>query len=466
MGRKDLLSGFFVLAALVAQALEVEQASELHRRLCYCAALAATVLALFSKIAAMSCVLLLALHWIFRPYLEGRRDPRTPLDWSRLLRELPVRYAPHALLTAAIVVWYQRTLAAFGVTGWRGHGPLDRVHLANVASFTPLVVGEYLKSIFWPTQLSIFYRWPHVEIPLTRGQEIGAGAIALSVLAGVAYCCCRRRDLAFYALAFLALLVPYLGFVFVDIWRADRYIYLASFCVIAIPAALLCELRERADRALRLAIALLAGGFVLGSAAATLLQVGVWQDDETLWSYETNLREPSLLSFQSLAKLYVERAEKETDSARRRELAELAQAEITRGLERDRALQRQPSGYATNEQLQLSHLYVLEGRVEAIEGAPLERQLEAYATAHQIAPNRASAFRLASTYLQLAETASSEGQEGLVRSSFHYFLEYVKLSSPDPIQRQRSAAMLSELYEQPYPFLSDEILAARRSYFQ
>ncbi|HTF34134.1 MAG TPA: hypothetical protein VK714_10605 [Myxococcota bacterium] len=466
MGRKDVLSGFFVLAALLAQSFELEQTSPSRRQLCYAVTLAAMVLALFSKIAAMSCVLLLAIHWIFHPYLAGRREPRTPLDWSRILRELVPRYAPHALLTTAIVVWYQHAVAQFGVTGWRGRGPLDPVHLANVASFAPLVIAQYLRSIVWPTQLSIFYRWPHVEIPLTNLQQLAAAAVALVILSGVLFCCRRRRDLAFYVLGFLALLVPYMGIVFVDIWRADRYIYLAALCVLAIPATLLCELHARSGRAMRWAILILAAGFGLGSAAATFNHEAVWQDDDALWSYEAHLKEPSLQAIQSLAKLYVERAENETNAMRRHELLDSAHLEITRGLEHDRVLDRRPNGYATNEQLQLSHLYVLQGRVAAMEGAPLEQQLAAYATAHKIAPNRASAFMLAKIYLQLAGRAPSEEREHLVRTSLDYFIEYIAQSGPDPIQRQRSAAMLATLYEQPYPFLSDEILAARRSYFQ
>jgi len=466
MGRKDLLSTSFVLTALLAQSFELESPSRPHRRLWYGASLAATVLALFSKIAAMSCVLMLALHWTFHPYLAGRRKPESPLDWGRVLRDGAVRFAPHALVTVVIVLWYQHAIAQYGVIGWRGRGPFDPVHLANVATFTPLVIGHYLRSIVWPAELSIFYRWPHVEISLSRFEQFSSVAIALSVLVGLVYCCRHRRDLAFYALGFLALLIPYLGFVFVDIWSADRYIYLASLCVLAIAGTLLFQLHARSRRALRWAIVAVAAAFGFGSAATTLHHEAVWQDDEALWSYEAYLKEPSLQAIQSLAKLYVKGAERETNPGRQHELTERAHAQIARGFERDRALGRQPSGYATNEQLQLSHLYELEGRLAALEGAPLERQLAAYETAHKIAPNAASAFRLAQVYLQLAEESPPADRERLIRTSFDHFLEYIAQSGSDPIRRRRSEMMLATLYEQPYPFLSDEILAARRTYFQ
>jgi hypothetical protein len=466
MGRKDLLSTLFVLGALLAQSFELESTSARPRRLWYAATLAATALALLAKISAMSCVLLLALHWTFRDHLSGKCNPDSRLAWRHVLRDLPVRFAPHALLTVLIVAWYQRAVAQYGVIGWRGPGPFDPVHLSNVAVFTPLVIGHYVRSIVWPTGLSIFYRWPHVEIPLSPFERFGALAIALVLLTGVLYCCRHRRDLAFYALGFLALLFPYMGFVFVDIWSADRYLYLASLCLLAIAGTLLLQLHARSGRALRGAVVAVVVGFDLASGAATLGHEGVWQDDDALWSYEAYREGPSLQAIQSLAKLYVKRAERESDPALRHDLIERARAQIRRGFERDRELGRRPNGYATNEQLQLSRFYVLEGRLEALEGGPLERQLAAYEAAHKIAPNAASAFRLAQVYLQLAEQSPAEERERLVRASFDHFLEYVAQSGPDPIRRQRSEAMLTALYEKPYPFLSDEVLAARRSYFQ
>ena len=242
MGRKDTLSAFFVLAALLAQSYELDEPDARRRRQLYLATLLCTCLALVAKIAAMPCFVLLALHRIFYPYLDGRRAPDAPIGVLRTLRAAIPPVLPHAVLTVAIVAWYQAAVAEYGVTGWRGRGPLDPEHLANVAAFTPLVIGSYWKSLVWPAQLSVFYRWPHVEIPLTGLEQFASVAIALAIVAALVYCCLRRRDLAFYLLAFLALLLPYLNVVYVDIWRANRYVYLASFCALAVPAILLAQL--------------------------------------------------------------------------------------------------------------------------------------------------------------------------------------------------------------------------------
>ena len=303
-----------------------------RRRHFYLATLLCTCLALLAKIAAFPCVAVLALHRAFQPYLDASRAPDVALDWQRVLRDAR-RLLPHALVTIAAVVWYQAAVAEYGVTGWRGRGPLDPQHLATVATFAPLVIGGYLGSLVWTSQLSAFYRWPHVEIALSGAEKFAALAIALAIVAAVAYCCLRRRDLAFFVLAFLALLVPYFNLVFVDIWRADRYLYLASFCAISVPALLLAQLGARGARTVRIAIAAAAVVFALGSAAQTLVQQGVWRDSDSLWTHEASLDEPSLLALQSVATATVQRAEKETDPARRRELARA-------GAQRDRARHR------------------------------------------------------------------------------------------------------------------------------
>ena len=370
---------------------------------------------------------------------------------------------PHAVLTVAIVAWYQAAVAEYGVTGWRGRGPLDPEHLANVAAFTPLVIGSYLKSLAWPAQLSVFYRWPHVEIPLTGSEQFASIAMALAIVVALVYCCLRRRDLAFYLLAFLALLLPYLNVVYVDIWRANRYVYLASFCALAVPAILLAQLYSRGTRAIRFAIAGATLCFALASAAQTLRLQAVWRDDVSLWRYEAALDEPSLLAIQSFATSYVKQAEREADPARRRELARQARSEVERGLARDRELGRRPAGYATSEPLQVSRLHTLLGRIGALEGEPLEAQLAHYATAHAIAPNRASAFLLAKLYLELSERAPEVDRERLVRNSWNHFMEYVAHSGRDPVQIARNAGMITAIYEQRYPFLRPEIVSARQS---
>jgi hypothetical protein len=465
MGRKDVLSASLVLAALLAQARELEQTEAVRRWSLWLLTFLFTTLALAAKIAAFSCVPLLVLHRVFHPYLDGRRAPDAPLDWGRVLRGVAL-LSPHAAVTVAIVLWYQGVLSQFGVIGRMGPGAFSLEHLTNVALFVPLVVGCYLRSLVWPTELSAFYRWPHVEVPLSTSEQAASLVIALAVAAGVVYCCLRRRDLAFHALGFFALLLPYLGLAYVDIWRADRYIYLASFTVLAIAADSLGRFAERHGPVARRAVAALALSFISACSVQTFRHESVWRDNESLWSYEAYLPEPSLLSLQALAAEYAGRAERETDAARREALSQQARHEAIRGIEREAALGRRKTGYKSNEQLQLARLHGLLGRLDRIDGAPLESQIAHYEESFRLAPYRANAFELAKLYLERGLRAPEPERERFVRLSFDRYVDYLAQSSHDPAWRERNQAFLTKVYERNFPFLDGAVLAVRRTYFR
>ncbi len=463
MGRKDLLSAFFLLAALVVQTFELDAVQPRRRRSLRLATLLLTCLALLSKIAAMTAFVVLALHRIFREELAGTRPPAGPFDRRRAAKAVLPSMLPHAVLSLAIVVWYQRRIAEFGVTGWRGPGPLDPAHLENVATFVPLLIGRYLRSIFLPGDLSAYSRWPHVEIPLTLLERAGSFAIAASLIAGTLFVCLRRRDLAFFALSFLVLLFPYFGFVFVDLWSADRYVYLASFAAVAIALAGGTALHASRGPVGRAVCVTALCAFAAFSAIRTWQQQPAWRDARSLWTHEASLAEPSLMALHAVARLEVEAAEQSATPEERARHAEAARAGIERGFARDRALGRQASGYATSEVLQLARLHSLRGRLAALEGEPLAAQIEHHLAAHALAPNRAAAYRLAELHLALAHRASGPERDALVRRSLGYFVEYVEKSGRDPETLGRNIALLSRYYERPFPGLREEVVAARRT---
>lgn len=463
MGRKDLLSAFFLLAALVVQTFELAQTKAVRRRALYLATLLLTCLALLSKIAAMTAFVVLALHRILRDELAGPRAADGPFTWRRAVRTVVPSLLPHACASLAIVAWYQRRVAEFGVTGWRGSEPLDPAHLERVATFVPLVIGRYLRSIFLPGDLSAYHRWPHVEIALTPFELSAAFGLALVLLAGTLFACLRRRDLAFFVLSFLALLFPYFGFVFVDLWSADRYVYLASFAVVALAVEAGLALHAAGSPVRRAACLATLGLFALFSGSKTWQQQPAWRDAHSLWTHEASLAEPSLLALHAVARIEVDAAERSRSPQERARHIAAAHAGIERAFARDRALGRQPTGYATSEALQLARLHSLLGRLAGLEGAPLEKQIEHHLAAHASAPNRASAYRLAELHLALANRASGSERDRLVRRSLAYFVEYVEKSSRDPETLARNLSLLTRYYEEPHPGLRGEILAARRT---
>jgi len=459
MGRKDLLSVGFVLLALLAQTLELEASDRSRRRSCYLASVLLVGLAMLTKMGAVSGFVLLALHRAFHPYLDGRKPPAAALDWRSTVRTAIWPVTPHAVVTAAIAVWYGRIVSEFGVTGWGGLGPFDPEHLANVATFAPLSVGQYLVQTFWSSQPSVYYRWPHVEIPLAPVEAAMAVGIAVGAIAATLYCFARRKDLAFYGLAFFACLLPYLNVVYVGIWRADRYIYLASFCLVAIAVQIGSELyAHHAQRgAVRFAVVGLAVALVANAAVKNWNQQTVWTDNESLWKYEAYRDEPSLLSIQELAKHLINRAAAATDADEKRALAAAARHEIARGFEREAELGRVEAPYATSEQLQLAHLHYLLGRLDMLEQAPLESQIRHFAVSHEIAPDPTNTLMLAGAYFDLAARASAPEQERLVNRSLDFFLEHVEYSRNDPVRFAQNMTLLNRNYAANYPFLQHRI---------
>jgi len=465
MGRKDMLAGFWMLLALWVQSHELVASDPRRRRTLYLIVLLCTVLALLSKLSAVSFFLVLGLHRAFHRYLDGSRAPEVPLSVVQTLREVAPRITPHAVVSVLYYLWYRSILLEWGVIGRDGPPALDPEHILNLLRFTPLIIGQYLKHLVWPTQLSMFYRWPHVEIPLSTAELLASVGIAVALLSATLYCCRRRRDLAFYLLTFFALLVPYLNFVYVGFWLADRYLYLASFCLVALAGTLIVDLRER-SRGLRYAATLAVLVFAIGSGVQTWRQQAVWQDRESLWLYEAYRDEPSVLSIQALAKAYVNKAEEESDPVQRLRWIEPARVEVKRGFDRDHELGRQQGRYRTPDQLHLSRLHYLRGRIASIEGAPLERQIEHYGAAYAVAPDREGAMVLSRAYFELSAKSDAALREELVKKSFDYFIEFVRFSRTDPLRRAQSRTMLRVNYEGRFPYLDDAIRELKQAYFQ
>jgi hypothetical protein len=461
MGRKDLLSSFFVLLALLTQSHELSSTAPARRRTLYLLTILFTLMALLSKTGAVSLFIVLGLHRAFHPYLDGSRAPDARMDLVATLRGSAVRIAPHALVTLGVVIWYARIIRGYGVMGRSGPGPTDPEHLANVVLFAPLSIAQYLKQVFWNSQASIYYRWPHVEIPLSTREVVSSLLILAAITGATLYCCLRRKDLAFYLLSFLAFLLPYLNLIYVGIWRADRYVYLSSFCLLSLVALLLRSLHARSGLGIRYAIVASAVSFALISAFGAYQRQDAWRSNEELWRYEVQRDEPSLLSIQALATHLMKQAEQETDAERRSQRIAESREQVQRGIAREKELGRVPAPYRTSEQLQLARFHYLLGRLGKLEGVPMPTQIAHFETAHELAPTRATSLMLAGAYFEFATAPPIDQHEERMHRSLDYFLEYVAYSRADPIQHESSLVLLAQNYGPRFPFLHERTLAAQ-----
>jgi hypothetical protein len=458
MGRKDLLAACFTLLALLAQSVALRGGSPGRRWALAVAVFLLCPIAILSKFSAIVLVLVLAAHRLYAPYLDGRRAPDAPLGLRSRWREL-LWLAPHLLVTLGLYVWYQRILAAFQVIGERGPSPLSLVHIKTLALLVPLSLGHTVFHLFAAGQHAISYLRPSVSLPLTAGDV----AVIVAVLAGslglLWLTLRRRRDLAFFVLAFFLLMLPYTNVEHIGIWVADRYAYLSSFCVLALLVVGLGELwRSRRPAGRRLvavgcAVLVLLAGYQVAQGRA---HQQAFRDARAFWTYEVTRAEPSLLAFDSFAKTALgEAAAAPEGSAARAQAIAAVTAAAERGLAYYASLPWRPApGYFSRERAHAAGLHTALGLAAGLGGRAPEERLAYHRLAYQTMPSQHTALMLAQVLFDLARRPPSD--DGLARESLGYFARYLREAKSDPLRRRGLPGLLDQ-YRTAFPGLRAEV---------
>lgn len=270
--RKEVLAGFFWMAALAAHPAAVRNRSRSARAL----VLICGVLAMLSKPTAVALPVTLVLLDLW------------PLGRLRSVRELGRSALEQAPLLAAATIVAAITYAVQTEAG------------ANVSASTPLglrvlnaarAYAIYVGQSVWPVDLAYYYPFPSEEA--LRGPGPIAALAGLVATAAVALAGIRRAPLFSMSwLWFLAVLVPMIGLVRVGGQaHADRYVYVAQTgLVIALAFGLPDAIARRTaatghSRAIDRALALGAVIVVAGLAWLARAQVAVWQDSRTLFAH-------------------------------------------------------------------------------------------------------------------------------------------------------------------------------------
>ena len=278
--RKDVLSMFFGLLALLAYARYAEEFKVQGSRfkVFYGLALVFFAPGLMSKpmLVTLPFIMLLLDYWPFNRVRNAECGMRS---FIKLLLEK----IPFFLLTAVSCVV---TFLA------QRHGeaivPLARVDLGYRLENAPVAVVRYLLKIVWPANLAVIYPMPS----RISGFAVVV-AVAVLIFLSVAVWRTRRRNPYWLVgwLWFLGTLVPVLGFVQVGgAALADRYTYLPA---IGLFLAVACGFRDWADR-LQIPRAALTAGAVLilgGCIAVTEHQLRFWRDSEALFRHALTVTE-------------------------------------------------------------------------------------------------------------------------------------------------------------------------------
>lgn len=270
--RKDVLSTFFGLAALIAYARYVRTG----RRGAYAGSLAFYALGLMAKATLVTwpfLMLLLDVWPLGRVPLPGERRrllPVLPLPPVRLwVEKLPF----FAFSAASCVLTYMAQ------DNFNAVKPLSTLPFGMRVANALVSYAVYLRKTVWPSDLAVFYPYP-ASYPLWQPAAaalllLAASWLALRLLSRVPAVCVGW----FW---FLGSLVPVIGLVTVgDQALADRYTYVPHLgllvAVVWGGAALSRRLRGE-----RLAVAA-AVAAVLALGAVTVVQNGYWRDTRTLF---------------------------------------------------------------------------------------------------------------------------------------------------------------------------------------
>ena len=307
--RRDVLSGLFFLAAVLAYLRGVQAGDRLEPRWRTCS-LALFAGGLLSKASVMTLPAVLMLLDVY-PLRRGA------FGWRRLIAEKAGYWA--LALAGAVGALVALRLSGLRITPYVAYGPEAR--LAMVAySF-----WFYPAAWVWPVRLSPMYELPARLDPLSSKFLFPiVGLVAVTALLVLL----RRRwpgGLAAWAYSAIMLL-PISGVVHAGFQLAhDRYSYLSGlgFALMA-GGAVAWILRAAGDRRVSRPVAAMAlGGAALVVAAlgvATWQQSRIWRDSETLWRWGLEVDPRCAICANNLAVLFIN-----TDNAARlREAEQLA----------------------------------------------------------------------------------------------------------------------------------------------
>ncbi len=271
--RKDVLSGAFFMATLLAYSHYVKQPSAIRSALI--AILFALGLMSKGMLVTLPFVLLLLDYWPLRrvtPEMLGAlRQPEKRAGLQRIIAEK----IPLLLLSAASCL----------MTSLSPEKIAPALQMSFPARVENAVVSYviYLKQMVYPVGLVLPYFNSPAGFPLT----LVLAALALLIAISVGTFLLRRKQpyLIVGWLWYLGMMTPVIGLVQISYYaRADRYTYLPEIGLYLLAtwgAVEVCR-RWRGGREVLAAIALLL------IAALTMLsraQAAHWRDSETLWRY-------------------------------------------------------------------------------------------------------------------------------------------------------------------------------------
>ena len=285
--RKDVLSTFFALIALLnyARYVEESQTKSPRAKTYFTLSLATFALGLMAKpmLVTLPCVLLLLDFWPLRRISNSESTVPSPTPAPALHHSSFIIHAfekwPFFLISAASCAI---TFLAQSQRGGSAVVSLANVPLHYRLKSVPLGYIEYLEKTFWPAKLAIFYPL-HEKIPASTVAAPVALLILISLAALWFY---RTRPYLFTGwFWFVGMLVPVIGFVQVGSAAfADRYSYLPAVGIFIAVTFAACDFAAR----FKISKSILAGMAISILAACIITtenQLQHWRNSVSLFQH-------------------------------------------------------------------------------------------------------------------------------------------------------------------------------------
>lgn len=418
MGRKDILSALFMLLALCAQNRRLTAQSTAAMAAWHGATFLFLVGGLLSKINVITFPAVLFLHGVFFRYLRGEQSSNEALSPRDVWREFGL-VVPLLAASGAIYVWYRNILTQMGIfnLGYEARG-LD--HLWNLLMINPLALWVYLRQTFIPSQLTLLYTWPTLETTYPIWQVIASLATAAGIILVGFWLYRKQKGLFFYFSAFFVFLIPYTNLLYVGIWVADRYLYFASFCLLAIAATAGEAVLRSAKPIWRLSVVAVAVACGVTNLWQKLDYQSSWRTAESLWQYHVALPRPSRTAFENLAAYYYEVFTQ--DTAKNAMALKKMQIVVDAGFNEFWKDRRQSPPH------RVWYLLFLQSVIQEVTG-DLESAAQSLLNSERLNPRfAATKLNLARLYHKMAvSVAAPEKKAGYARAAREKFTEYVEL---------------------------------------
>jgi protein O-mannosyl-transferase len=267
--RKDVLSGFFFMLTLAAY-LHYARKPSIWR---YVTMSILFTCGLMSKpmLVSLPIVLLLLDYW---PLNRGQRTEVRGQRKAEIWWKLVVEKVPLFMLSIASAV-------ATLIAQKRAIGSFEHLPLTSRVSQALLSYLTYIRQMFWPTKLAVFY--PHSEDGSALWQVLLAGAVLAAITILIFLLRKKRPYLVVGWLWYVCMLIPVIGIVQVGLQgHADRYTYLPQIGLYLGVTWWISELLSR-WRYGPATLATAAIVIIASLTGASRVQASYWKDSERLW---------------------------------------------------------------------------------------------------------------------------------------------------------------------------------------